>query len=91
MQPHAITLAITGASGAAYGLRLLECLVRAECRVYLLLSGAARVVLATELDEQWPEEADEASHYLNQRFHAKAGQIRVCGKEEWFAPVASVV
>jgi len=89
MQPHAITLAITGASGAAYGLRLLECLVRAECRVYLLLSGAARVVLATELDEQWPDDPAEASHYLSQRFHARAGQLVVCGREEWFSPVAS--
>ena len=42
-----ITLAITGASGAQYGLRLLECLLGAGCQVYLLLSSAARVVIAT--------------------------------------------
>lgn len=32
----AITLALTGASGAPYALRLLECLVQADYRVYLL-------------------------------------------------------
>jgi len=37
---------MTGASGAQYGLRLLECLLAAECRVYFLISAAARVVLA---------------------------------------------
>ena len=50
-----ITLAITGASGAQYGLRLLECLLGAGCQVYLLLSSAARVVIATELEEAWPQ------------------------------------
>lgn len=44
----AITLAFTGASGAPYGLRLLECLLAADYQVYLLISSAARVVLATE-------------------------------------------
>jgi len=40
-----ITLALTGASGMAYGLRLLECLLAAGCRVDLLVSQAARIVL----------------------------------------------
>ena len=36
-----ITLAMTGASGAQYGLRLLQCLLAADYRVYLLLSAVA--------------------------------------------------
>ena len=35
----AITLALTGASGAPYALRLLECLVQADYRVFLLASS----------------------------------------------------
>ena len=31
----AITLALTGASGAPYALRLLECLVQADYRIFL--------------------------------------------------------
>ena len=42
-----ITLAMTGASGAQYSLRLLQFLSAANCRVYLLLSQAAEVVLST--------------------------------------------
>ena len=46
--PKTITLAITGASGADYGLRLLQQLIAADCRVYLLISQAAQVVIRTE-------------------------------------------
>ena len=89
MDQNIITVAMTGASGAQYGLRLLECLVYADCQVYLMISGAAKVVLETETDEMIPDDAEQAAAYLEQRFNAKAGQIRVFHKEEWMAPVAS--
>ncbi|MCZ2341368.1 MAG: UbiX family flavin prenyltransferase [Bacteroidales bacterium] len=43
-------MALTGASGSAYGLRLLETLLRAGRTVHLTLSPAAVTVLATECD-----------------------------------------
>ena len=84
-----ITLAFTGASGAPYGMRLLETMVAANYQVFLLISSAARVVLATEDDRQIPANPEGATEYFSQLFKAKPGQIRVCGKEEWFSPVAS--
>ena len=49
MQPTStITLAWTGASGAVYGLRLLQALMGLQQRVDLLISDAARVVLRQE-------------------------------------------
>ncbi|MBN0989762.1 UbiX family flavin prenyltransferase [Amphritea sp. RP18W] len=84
-----ITLAITGASGAQYGLRLLECLVAARCQVLVMISKAAQVVIATETDEALPGSAKEQEVWLTQRFSATAGQIRVFGREQWMAPVAS--
>ncbi|GGK81079.1 flavin prenyltransferase UbiX [Amphritea balenae] len=84
-----ITLAITGASGAQYGLRLLECLVAANCQILVMISKAARVVIATETDEQLPGTAKEQELYLSQRFNAASGQVRVFGREQWMAPVAS--
>lgn len=85
----AITLALTGASGAPYALRLLECLVQADYRVFLLASSAARVVLKTEQQQDWPGSPRELSAYLCRHYGAKEGQIVACGKEEWFSPVAS--
>ena len=84
-----ITLALTGASGAAYGVRLLACLLAADYRVYLLLSGAARVVIATELGEEWPADADVCARWLEQRFEAAEGAIQLSSRLDWFSPVAS--
>lgn len=85
-----ITLAITGASGAQYGLRLLQCLLAADCRVWLLLSDAARVVIDTETDCRLPQgEGDELADFFRRRFDAREGQLQLFGKRDWFSPVAS--
>ena len=84
-----ITLAITGASGSAYALRLLECLVAANVQVFVLCSSAARVVLDTEVDFKFPASPEAATKVLSEKFSAKVGQITVFGKEQWFSPVAS--
>ena len=44
-----LVLAMTGASGSAYALRLLEVLLGAGCRVHLTISPAAVEVLRTEI------------------------------------------
>ena len=84
-----ITLALTGASGAPYALRLLQCLVQADYQVFVLASSAARVVLKTEQGIDWPASPKALSEQLRREFGAKEGQIVACGKEEWFSPVAS--
>ncbi|PCI45990.1 MAG: aromatic acid decarboxylase [Moraxellaceae bacterium] len=85
---EAITVAITGASGAQYGLRLIECLVAADKQVSVLISKAAQVVIATETDIKMPTRSHWVD-FFSQKFNAKEGQIRVYGVEEWLAPVAS--
>ncbi|WP_372883304.1 flavin prenyltransferase UbiX [Psychromonas sp.] len=84
-----ITLAVTGASGSGYFLRLLASLVEADLQVYLLLSDAAKIVLRTEENEDWPEKISELNLFLENRFHAKTGQIIVLTAKDWFSPVAS--
>lgn len=85
----AITLAITGASGAPYAVRLLECLLAQQQQVHVLLSSAARVVFATELNWQLPASPQATAQALQERFQVSAEQLQVYGKEQWFAPVAS--
>lgn len=84
-----VTIAFTGASGAPYGMRLLEALVAANIQVYLLISSAAKVVFATESDIKIPSSPDAASRFFIERLHADDEQIKVFGKEQWFSPVAS--
>ncbi len=84
-----IAVALTGASGMPYGLRLVESLLRAKARVVLLYSQAAHVVSKQELDLVLPPRAADAERFFSERFSAKRGQLRVFGREDWFAPVAS--
>ncbi len=87
--PERITLAMTGASGAPYGLRLLDCLVQEEREVHFLISKAAQLVLATETDVSLPAKPQAMQAFLSEYTGAAPGQIRVYGKEDWMAPPAS--
>ena len=89
MTQRTITLAMTGASGAQYGLRLLQCLLAADCKVYLLLSNAAEVVIRTETDLDLPATLEEQQAMLSELFGADEDQLQIFTKDDWFSPVAS--
>lgn len=89
MKSPDLALALTGASGAQYGIRLLECLVRAEARIHLMLSRPAQVVLDLETDWAVPGRPAAIARFFQERFQAAEGQIRCYGPEQWTAPVAS--
>lgn len=84
-----ISLAITGASGAQYGLRLLQCLLAAERQVFVMISRAAQVVISTETDLKLPGTPADQQAFLSQLYGAAEGQLKVFGREQWMAPVAS--
>jgi 4-hydroxy-3-polyprenylbenzoate decarboxylase len=86
---RAIALAMTGASGAPYGLRLLQQLIAAGEPVYLMLSKPAQVVIASETDLNLPGRALDIARCLGEHYGARAGQLSVFGQDEWTAPVAS--
>ena len=87
--PQTITLALTGASGMPYGIRLLEMLLREGKQVYLLYSKVAQIVAQQEMNLALPSSAKETEAFFNRRYQVPDGQLRVFGREEWFAPVAS--
>ncbi|WP_210395571.1 flavin prenyltransferase UbiX [Motiliproteus sediminis] len=87
--PTQVTVALTGASGAQYGLRLIQCLVAADVGVYVMVSKAAQVVVATETELSLPADSTKAEAYLSELYGAGPGQIRVFSREQWMAPVAS--
>lgn len=86
---NTVTLALTGASGMAYGMRLLECLLAADVRVYLLLSQAAHIVAKQEIGVALPARAGDLEKQLATGLNARDGQLRVFGRDDWNAPVAS--
>ncbi|MEM0515588.1 flavin prenyltransferase UbiX [Pseudoalteromonas sp. YIC-827] len=84
-----ITLAFSGASGAPYGLRLLEVLIEQGHQVFVLISSAARVVFDTESGIKLSGHEDKATEQLSALVNAADGQLKVFGKDNWFSPVAS--
>jgi len=87
--PQIVAVALTGASGMPYGIRLVECLLTAGRTVWLLYSQVAQIVARQEMDLALPGRAEEVERLLGERFAAAPGQLRVFGREEWFAPPAS--
>ena len=84
-----IIVAMTGASGAAYGLRLIEKLAAADIFLHVLLSDAAKIVLKQECDLRLPESAAETATLLAQHVNCDADKLRCYDKHDWFSPAAS--
>jgi 4-hydroxy-3-polyprenylbenzoate decarboxylase len=84
-----ITLAITGASGLPYAMRLLECLLQSGQRVNLVYSQAAQIVAKQELDFVLPNRPPDAEKVLAERLGKFSGELHVYGRDDWYAPMAS--
>ncbi|KUM05685.1 UbiX family flavin prenyltransferase [Chromobacterium subtsugae] len=88
-RPKTITVALTGASGLPYGLRLIKTLLAAGIRTWVLYSQAAQVVAKQEMQITLPSRPAEMKAWLLQRHAADPALLDVYGREEWFAPAAS--
>lgn len=84
-----ITLALTGASGMPYGMRLLQCLLAAGVRVNLVYSQAAQIVAKQEMDFVLPNRPQDAEKMLKERLGKFKGELKVYGIQDWYAPMAS--
>ena len=84
-----ITLALTGASGMPYAMRLLEMLLAGGHTVYLVYSQAAQFVAAQEMQLALPAKPAEARRQLIEQFHCQPQQLQVFAREDWMAPIAS--
>ena len=88
-QRKTFAVALTGASGMPYGVRLIECLIGSGARVQLLYSQVAQMVARQEMDLVLPARAAELQADFSRRFNAQPDQLEVYGREQWFAPLAS--
>ncbi len=84
-----IVLALTGASGMPYSIRLMEKVLESGARLYLIYSAVAQIVIRQEMELSLPSRAIDAEDYFVERFKTQPGQFRVFGREEWFSPVTS--
>ena len=61
LRANRVVLAITGASGSAYAVRLAQILLEAGVELHVLMSSAARLVLERELQLQAPPASGQSS------------------------------
>jgi 4-hydroxy-3-polyprenylbenzoate decarboxylase len=88
MKRH-LAIAITGASGAVYGIRLIEELLAAGCRVSLLISGAGFLVLKEELGLDWSGDEATLNSLIRGHFRATVDSLTYYDQGNFFSPLAS--
>ena len=86
---HSIVVAMTGASGAAYGLRLIQKLAQTGIRQHILISDAARVVLKQETDVVLSARPAQVADVLARHLDIDAGGLHCYALDDWFSPAAS--
>lgn len=89
MSVKTITIAMTGASGAPYTLRLLEFCLQARIQIQFITSQPGQVVLGMESDLKLTGPPQKMQQQLVSYFDSDPGLIQVYAKDQWTAPVAS--
>jgi len=87
--PSPITIAITGASGCCYALRLIQNLAQQGQVMHLILSDAARMVLTQEENITLPDDKSDASTMLCSHLNINDNSIFIHGLHDWMAAPAS--
>ncbi len=89
MKPTTIALAITGASGSAYALRLMDVLFKERIHIQLMISTPGRMVLAEESGLKLAASNTQIRSSMAAHFKVSEDALSVYGKQDWYAPVAS--
>ena len=89
MNVQKLTIAMTGASGAPYTLRLLEICLQAEIRIQFIASQPAQIVLGLESDLKLTGAPQKMQQQLASYFDSDPSLISVFAKDQWTAAAAS--
>ncbi len=89
IQTKTITVAMTGASGAPYTIRLLQQLLLAGYHVQFICSQPGQIVLAMETPLKLPANPKKMQQKLIEYLDCNQDQLTVYGKDQWTAPPAS--
>ena len=84
-----ITIAMTGASGAPYTLRLIEQCLLSGVLIQFICSQPGQIVLATESELKLSSNPLKMQQQLCAYFSCDPEQIAVYAKDQWMAPIAS--
>jgi flavin prenyltransferase len=89
MSLKTLTIAMTGASGAPYTLRLLEICLQTDIHIQFICSQPGQIVLGMESDLKLTGSPQKIQQQLLARFDADPSRISVFAKDQWTSPAAS--
>jgi len=89
MSLKTLTVAMTGASGAPYTLRLLEICLQTDIHIQFICSQPGQIVLGMESDLKLTGSPQKIQQQLTARFDADPSRISVFAKDQWTSPAAS--
>ncbi len=89
MSIQRLTLAMTGASGAPYTLRLMQHCLQNGIRVQFLTSQPGQIVLGMASDLTLSGNMQKMQQHIAEYFDVDTNLISVYAKDQWTAPVAS--
>jgi flavin prenyltransferase len=89
MKRKIIVLAMTGASGAIYGLKLGSELLRSGAHLTILISGTGFQVIREETGLNLKGGEGDPQQALAAYFRTEPGQLEYFAEDDFFAPVAS--
>ncbi|HDH05947.1 MAG TPA: UbiX family flavin prenyltransferase [Nitrospirae bacterium] len=81
-------VAISGASGSIYGLRLVEELLKSVENIYLCISGPAFSIIKIETGVDWAGKSDAETEKNIRQFYS-SDKIKYFGENNLAAPVSS--
>lgn len=83
------TVAITGASGVVYGIRLLEYLLKEGHKVFLVITKEGFEILRGELDIDWDGGEKGVNRGIERYFKSQPGQVTYLDENNLSAPISS--
>jgi 4-hydroxy-3-polyprenylbenzoate decarboxylase len=83
------TIAITGASGSPYALRLLQILLQQGHNIYLCISGDGLKILSDESGILVKGSETDIQYAFERQFDAREGQLRYFDEDNMYTPIAS--
>lgn len=89
MSKSVYTVAITGASGSVYGIRLVEELLKAGCHVNLVISETGKEVLLHEIGIDLRGSEEEAGKKALKYFKARKDSLKLFDNSNLFASISS--
>jgi len=88
MKNESITVAITGASGSIYAIRLIDALLNAKKKVNLIITEAGFLVINEEMGFNWKGKSNMVTEKIREYFRAEE-ELVYYDNSNFYSPLAS--